>query len=371
MIKVAGNELISEQFPNKETKLKDFVGGIVIPIEMSYSGDYNELVKLMFTKKHLDDVGIRSSLDIDLGQCNDADNHAGKFIRDLGFENIKNIPQGFEEQISSVPLIDQVQVTQNAPNHSQIDFKYTNDADLVSLFGIKRQMDELGLGADLVIHYMPYSRMDREIGGKDGEPGDLFTLKYMTDFIASLEFDKVTVVEPHSQKTVDLFKENGVNIEDVYPTKEWITQFVEEGRLGENDHIVFPDKGAWERYSDLDLPNVIALSKTRDPQTGQITNMFIDHGQVNEGSNAIIVDDLCSKGGTFAWAGKIMKDAGVNQVDLMVAHTEDSILRGKLLEQDSPITNVYTSRSIFTGDHPNIKILDPMIKNLKEDTYEK
>lgn len=225
-----------------------------------------------------------------------------------------------------------------------LEFKYLTDADLVTLMFVKQRIDEEHVPCSLFIWYMPYSRMDRKI------PGDLFTLKYTCEFINWLEFEKVVVMEPHSEKTVQMLE----RVKPIYPVKDW----VKAEELSEQVQVVFPDKGAAARYANSGYKNVCIMEKRRDPITGRIENMCIKEGAVVPGSKCIIIDDLCSKGGTFVWAGAILKAAGASEVILVVSHCEETIFEGTLLKENSPIDTIYTSKSIMCKEHPKIKYMD-------------
>ena len=61
--------------------------------------------------------------------------------------------------------------------------------------------------------------------------------------------------------------------------------------------------------------------------------------------NVLIVDDLCSKGGTFIASAELIKKAGAKRVCLYVSHCEDAIFNGKILKTDF-VDMVYTTNSI-------------------------
>lgn len=243
------------------------------------------------------------------------------------------------------------------PDSNLLELKYENDGDIVLLEFAKAYIDEIGVPCDLFVWYMPYSRMDRKI------EGDLFTLKYVCNRINSLNFNHITVMEPHSEKTVG-YDENGKlvgmlkNAVPLYPVLNWLDDIKKEIGFKEGDHIVFPDKGAAARYANSGLKDVIRFKKKRDDITGKILDMYIDEGTVSPGSKCIIIDDLCSKGGTFAWAGSILKDAGASEVYLVVAHCEKTIFEGDILKDDSPINAVFTSTSMMDKYDPKIKYVD-------------
>src|SRR6185312_5762194 len=78
--------------------------------------------------------------------------------------------------------------------HVYVDFKYEEDSDLIKLMFVKEYLDILMSDNYyiLTIYYMPYSRADRS------ENGSPFTLKYVSKLINNMKFDKVNIVEPHS-----------------------------------------------------------------------------------------------------------------------------------------------------------------------------
>lgn len=233
-----------------------------------------------------------------------------------------------------------------------VDFTFETNSSLIELYFVKSRLDELGVPAKLFIQYMPYSRMDRQI------PGDLFTLKYISKFIADMRFDRIAVVEPHSDETVRLLTHYGANVEAIYPTKDWLALWAIT-TLSRKDHVVFPDSGAKLRYADLDqylLPNLLTYAKKRDPHTGQILSIDLDEGNVIKGSTCVIVDDLCSKGGTFMGVATDLKRRGAKEIILLVAHTEDTVFDGALLKDGSPIDEIVTSNSILTKEHDKISI---------------
>ena len=230
-----------------------------------------------------------------------------------------------------------------------IEFTYQEDGDLIRLLFVKKRLDEVpSESCRLLIRYMPYSRMDRKI------EGDLFTLQYVADFINSLQFDTVFVVEPHSKVTLELL----ANSVGIYPALDWLPQLMEKLDFSEQDRIVFPDKGAAERYINSGYENSCVFEKKRNPQTGRIESMQLKTGDIPFGAKCIIVDDLCSAGGTFLWAGKILKEMGASVVYLLVTHCEPRIFKGALLDDDSPIVSVFTTNSMMDTVHPKINYIN-------------
>ena len=155
----------------------------------------------------------------------------GKRILTERFPNNETKVKDFEEYIERKENI--------------LEFKYFNDEDLLTLMFVKERIDEAYARCALFVWYMPYSRMDRKIDG------DLFTLKYICDFINWLQFTKVVIMEPHSVRTIQMLD----RAKAIYPVKDW----VKAEELPENVQIVFPDKGAAHRYAHSKYKNVCIM----------------------------------------------------------------------------------------------------------------
>ena len=75
------------------------------------------------------------------------------------------------------------------------------------------------------------------------------------------------------------------------------------------------------------------------------------------GKDILIVDDICSKGGTFFYTAKALKDAGANRIFLYVTHCENTVLDGEMIKSGL-IDKIYTTNSIFTKEHESIEVFD-------------
>ena len=70
--------------------------------------------------------------------------------------------------------------------------------------------------------------------------------------------------------------------------------------------------------------------------------------------NVLIVDDLCSRGGTFIEASKKLKAQGAEKISLLVAHCENNVFTGELFAH---IDILYTAESNLLKPHPQIVTL--------------
>jgi ribose-phosphate pyrophosphokinase len=192
--------------------------------------------------------------------------------------------------------------------------------------------------------YVPNARMDR-----CESPENVFTLKYFCNFINSLNFDEVRISDPHSNVSEALI--NRVTVErgsKIVSTRiNFMNNYLEKENLPPINLLFFPDEGAMKRYSkDCDQPFAFGIKK-RDWDTGAIVDYKVE-GDIPAGSNILIVDDICSYGGTFYNAAKILKEKyKANKVYLFVTHCENSVLLGKLSDTEY-VDHVFTTRTIFT-----------------------
>jgi ribose-phosphate pyrophosphokinase len=234
-----------------------------------------------------------------------------------------------------------------------IGFKYENDSDLIKLLMVKNYINQRQQGdyVYLTIYYMPYSRMDRS------ENGSPFTLKYISNFINSLGFKKIRVIEPHSDVTPALLN----NAESIYINFDLLPKVMEEvGFDRELDYLFFPDAGAAKRYHSLKGYKQIVGHKDRDFKTGEIKSLKVVGDIDIFPRKVIIVDDLSSYGGTFVHSSESLRKLGVKEVYLLVAHAENSIFKGKLFDH---MDKVFTTNSILTQQNNwENKKFEPQLK---------
>jgi ribose-phosphate pyrophosphokinase len=76
------------------------------------------------------------------------------------------------------------------------------------------------------------------------------------------------------------------------------------------------------------------------------------------GRNVLIVDDICSKGGTFYHSAKRLKEAGAANIYLYITHCEQTIFEGELLKDDSLIKHIFTTNTIFLTEHNKITFVE-------------
>ena len=225
-----------------------------------------------------------------------------------------------------------------------IEWFYENDAELFTLICLKKSLGYEE--AQLELPYIPHARMDRV---KNSE--DIFTLKYFCEVINSLNFSQVWVFDPHSDVAPAL-------LDRVY--KHRINYIVEKAIKDiSNPDLMFyfPDAGAAKRYSSMVKAPYTYGNKNRDWKTGEIRGLSIADPDLVKGKDILIIDDICSRGGTFYYSAKALKEAGANKIYLYVTHCENTILEGEVLTSGL-IEKVYTTNSIFTKEHEKVEVYE-------------
>ena len=230
-----------------------------------------------------------------------------------------------------------------------ISWFYENDRELVALIYLANHLKTHGCeNMHLYMPYIPNARQDRV---KVEE--DVFTLKYFAGVINSLGFKTVTVLDPHSN-----VREAVIDRITVQKPQKLIEDTIEKiaAMEGEVPSMFYPDEGAGKRYGGMiSLPYAFGIKK-RDWKTGNILGLDVA-GDVESisGKNILIVDDICSKGGTFFFSAKKLKELGAKNIYLHITHCENTIFDGQLLSGEL-IKRIYTTNSILTKTHDIIEV---------------
>jgi len=166
---------------------------------------------------------------------------------------------------------------------------------------------------DLVMPYIPYARQDREC-----VEGESFTLKVFSNLLNSANFDKVYVLDAHSNVSPALIN-NCINIPNHYYVKETIFLLGIKNML-----LISPDSGANSKSNKLfDSVNVfddlIKCDKKRNPNDGTLTGFEVFADDL-KGKPCLIVDDICDGGRTFIGIAEELKKKNAGNLYLFVTH---------------------------------------------------
>ena len=226
-----------------------------------------------------------------------------------------------------------------------ITWLYDRDEELFQLIALTKHLKNKGCKVWLNLPYVPNARMDR-VKNND----EVFTLKYFAEVINWLGFEEVRISNPHSTVSEALFDRVYVDFICVY----YDVKKVLETSLEPIDLLYFPDEGACKRYSDLLAPLGLPVAfgiKKRNWKTGKIEGIDIAGFDEVWNKNILMVDDICSYGGTFYYSALKLRDLGANEISCYVTHLEDSVLdttKSNLLKGDL-IKTLYATNSIFRG----------------------
>lgn len=189
-------------------------------------------------------------------------------------------------------------------------------------------------GISLFIPYLPFSRQDRTCS-----VGDPFSLEIIANILNSCNFKTITVLDIHSDASFKYIR----NLESLSFKKS--IQF--DRSSFDNYIIVSPDNGSRKRCNNFlhvhSKNETVEFSKVRDPNTGNLSG-FECEKQDFEGKDCLIVDDICSRGGTFMGIAKILKERNAGKVLLAVSHYEGIADEKKMKE--SGINMVYKTNSM-------------------------
>lgn len=276
----------------------------------------------------------------------------------ISIGDVPVVPEAFPDGTQKIDLPLEAMYREITENKTvYITWLYESDKELFSLYCISKNIREHfpQLQQDLMMPYIPNARFDRV-----KYSNECFTLKYFAQIINSLGFVRVIVTDPHSDVSTAL-----INHVEVIRGASYITQTcskILKAEPSRNLVIYFPDSGSLKRYSEFvsdDYPIVYGI-KNRDWKTGKILGIEIhgDTDKLDENTAILMIDDICSKGGTFYYGSKELNKYGCKDMYLYVTHCENTILDGELLKADSLFKKVFTTRSIFTKKHEKVEVLD-------------
>ena len=203
-------------------------------------------------------------------------------------------------------------------------WKFKSEAEFMQLSYMAGNIRDRYPCADIQLYlpYLPNARMDRV-----HSETEVFTLKYFCSLINSLGFTKVMVLDVHSSVGAALIN-RCVNI-----SPELYISIMRKsiGFDSQNDYVLFPDEGSCKRYTKYfsDCKNIGFGIKKRDWATGKILGFDI-YGDNPAGKNVLIVDDICSYGGTVFHSAKKLKELKCNEINVFFTHCENSIEKGEL-----------------------------------------
>jgi ribose-phosphate pyrophosphokinase len=183
----------------------------------------------------------------------------------------------------------------------------TDSLKMMQLLQTANALDHLGaVKKILAIPYLMAARYDRLM-----IPGDSFDLEVVAKLINSCGFEKVQLLDVHSDVALQLIN-NAENISN---------QFLVEQYDKDDAVLICPDKGAAKKVGEYAawnnrLKDIVYCTKDRELSTGKIT-LQVQEPEKCLNRNCVIIDDICDGGGTFLAIAEQIKPA---HLTLIVTH---------------------------------------------------
>lgn len=166
----------------------------------------------------------------------------------------------------------------------------------------------------LFLPYLPFARQDRVCN-----KGEANGISAYARILNSLEFDSVTLLDPHSDVAAA-----AINRCVVTDMGEFLKQPARFGKMDfSNTWLVAPDTGAVKRVKELvkelGAAGMITATKERDTETRELTKTKLDEDTTDR--NILIIDDLCDGGRTFIALAQAIREQGEpKSLNLWVTH---------------------------------------------------
>lgn len=197
-----------------------------------------------------------------------------------------------------------------------IDARVQNTNDLFAIALVQNAIKELtDRRINLYIPYIPYARQDRIC-----DNGESFSVKVLANYLNSLKFDTVTIVDPHSDVTPALIDNVKVitQLDLIHNNAQLKNRILELKPI-----LVSPDAGANKKTAKIagyfGHREFVRADKLRDLTNGNILETIVYKDDFN-GQNVAIFDDICEKGGTFIALAKVLKQKNAGKILLFVTH---------------------------------------------------
>ena len=203
---------------------------------------------------------------------------------------------------------------------------------------------------DLFIPYFPAARQDRVM-----IPGEPLSVKVYADIINAMQLNKVYVFDAHSEVTPAL-----LNNSTVIPNYTFIKAVLEN--IGNDVKLISPDGGALKKIYKvsefLGGVEVVECSKSRDVKTGKLSGFKVYNDDL-EGTDCLIVDDICDGGGTFVGLAEELKKKNAGNLYLAVSHG----IFNKGFEVLNCFDGIFTTNSFkdFEGESVQVIGLDQLV----------
>jgi ribose-phosphate pyrophosphokinase len=184
----------------------------------------------------------------------------------------------------------QIRIESINPVCESISLFYENDEELFEVALLNNAIKHMHAKCKVYfkMYYTPYARQDRVCYS-----GEAFSLEVLANFINSMNFAQVMVVDPHSDKVYSLIRNCEVR-------NWWLNDLAKI--VPNNTLLVAPDKGASKKieyYARFLNKDFIVADKVRNPDNGFITGYYVPEFDTSKYDCILVLDDICDGGATF------------------------------------------------------------------------
>jgi ribose-phosphate pyrophosphokinase len=171
-----------------------------------------------------------------------------------------------------------------------------------------------------IVPYYAYARQDRKEKGRVP-----ITAKLVANLLEKAGVDRLLTMDLHTEQIQGFFD---IPVDNLYARPLFVKALKKEGF--KNAVIVSPDVGSnrMARKFAEDLKTDIAIVDKRR-MNGETVEVYALIGDV-KGKEAILVDDICSTGGTLEAAARICREEGAKSVFAVITHA--LLMRGVSLK---------------------------------------
>lgn len=230
-----------------------------------------------------------------------------------------------------------------------ITHRIKSSDDLMAIIQAKDILDNMRIPEiELFIPYLPYARQDRRC-----VKNETFSLKLFANIINSLNFNRVTSINVHSNISIALIN----NFENLNPIN-YITSAVNSIKILNAQKeilLISPDAGIHKTNKELMNYNlfsdIVLCDKTRNVNDGKLTNFKVFSDNL-EGKDCLIVDDICDGGRTFEGIAKELKNKNAGDIYLYVTH---GIFSAGFEKLNNIFKKIYSTNS-FSNINNNILV---------------
>jgi len=162
-----------------------------------------------------------------------------------------------------------------------------------------------------VIPWLGYSLQDKVF-----RLGEALSTKVVSKMLQTVPLEKVITYDLHNLAIPGFFEAPLTNLSG----REFFVEYF-KNKVDEKTVVVAPDTGAAKssaRFANSLGLDVVYVNKKRDLATGKVTVQGIS--QKVKGLKALIKDDLISTGGTLVTVSKLLKQQGVQSIEVAATH---------------------------------------------------